>query len=79
MQDDEKKIVADDEIHQRIDTLKQRRKNDKINQILSAAAEGDLVSMTAALKVQLEIVVSMPFYHFAATNFMYCHHVRMKV
>jgi hypothetical protein len=52
MQDDEKDIVVDDEIHQRINELKQRRRNDRINQILSAAAEGDLTAMKAALKVQ---------------------------
>jgi hypothetical protein len=51
LQDDEKEILVDDEIHQRIDALKQRRRNDKINQILSAAAEGDLISLKAALKV----------------------------
>jgi len=48
--DDEKEVVVDDDIHQRIDALKQRRRNDRINQILSAAAEGDLMSMKAALK-----------------------------
>ncbi len=45
--------MVDDDIHQRINALKQRRRNDRINQILSAAAEGDLASMKAALKVLL--------------------------
>ncbi len=57
MQDDEKDIVVDDEIHQRINELKQRRRNDRINQILSAAAEGDLKAMQAALKVQSAILI----------------------
>ena len=37
-------------MHQRIDQLKQRRSNDRINLILSAAARGDLPSMKLALK-----------------------------
>jgi hypothetical protein len=60
MQGNEKEVVVVDEIHQRIDTLRRRRRNDKINQILSSAAKGDLVSMTAALKVQLKCVETMP-------------------
>jgi hypothetical protein len=51
LQGDKKEIDVGDNIHQRIDLLKQKRKNDKINQILSAAAKGDLVSIKAALKV----------------------------
>jgi hypothetical protein len=51
MQDDEKDVAFDDDIHQRIDALKQQRRNDRINQILSAAADGDLMLMKAALKV----------------------------
>ena len=61
MQDNEKEVIIVDEIHQRIDTLKQRRRNDKINLILSSTAKGDLETMTTALKVQLESVDFMPF------------------
>jgi hypothetical protein len=59
MQDNEKEVIIVDEIHQRIDTLKQRRRNDKINLILSSAAKGDLETMTTALKVQIENLESM--------------------
>ena len=62
LQDDEREVVVDDDIHQRIDALKQRRRNDRINQILSAAADGDLTSMKTALKVQI-------------TNFMFFYQV----
>jgi hypothetical protein len=41
----------EDEMHARIDQLKQRRNNDRTNMILSAAARGDLASMKLALKV----------------------------
>jgi hypothetical protein len=58
LQDDENDATFGDEIYQRIDALKQRRRNDKINQILSAAAEGDLLAMKAALKVKNAGVVS---------------------
>ena len=58
LQDDEKEATFGDEIHQRIDALKQRRRNDRINQILSAAAIGDLLAMKAALKVQSAGLVS---------------------
>ncbi len=76
MQDDEKDVVVDDDIHQRISALKQRRRNDRINQILSAAAEGDLASMKAALKVQ--ICTAFPFTKYKSL-IKCCHYVRMKV
>jgi hypothetical protein len=63
VQDDEKIVV--DEIHQRIDMLKQRRRNDKISQILSSAAEGDLVSLTAALKVVWNLFPCFNFLEFS--------------
>ena len=43
--------MSGDELHQRIEALKIRRKNDRINKILYCAAKGDLVGMKLALKV----------------------------
>ncbi len=44
--------MVGDELHQRIKYLKERRRNDRINLILSAAANGDLVALSDALKVR---------------------------
>jgi hypothetical protein len=43
--------MAGGDLEQRIMTLKARRKNDKINLILYAAAKGDVAGLEKALKV----------------------------
>ena len=43
--------LSGDELHQRIETLKIRRRNDRIHKILFSAAKGDLNGMKEALKV----------------------------
>ena len=58
MQGDVVGKTGGDELHQRINALKERRKNDKINLILYAAAKGDLSGLTDALKVRKLISVS---------------------
>jgi hypothetical protein len=42
-----------DELHQRIEALKIRRRNDRINKILYCAARGDLNEMKESLKVKM--------------------------
>ena len=46
-------------MHQRIEALRQRRSNDRINMILSAAARGDVTTMKEALKVTKSILLLM--------------------
>ena len=43
--------MGGDELHQRINDLKERRRNDRINLILNAAANGNLAGLSEALKV----------------------------
>ena len=43
--------MSGDELHQRIEALKIRRRNDRINKILYSASKGDLAGMKEALKV----------------------------
>ncbi len=43
--------MGGDELHQRINDLKERRRNDRINLILNAAANGDLPGLKEAMKV----------------------------
>ncbi len=47
--------MGGDELHQRINDLKERRRNDRINVILNAAANGDLAGLSEALKVSIHI------------------------
>jgi len=42
--------MGGDELHQRINDLKERRRNDRINLILNAAANGNLAGLSEALK-----------------------------
>jgi hypothetical protein len=51
LQEDVVAKIGGDELHQRINALKERRKNDRINLILYAAARGDLAGLKDALKV----------------------------
>jgi hypothetical protein len=45
--------LGGDELHQRINDLKERRRNDRINVVLNAAANGNLVGLSEALKVPI--------------------------
>jgi hypothetical protein len=53
-QEDRLEKMSGDELHQRIEALKIRRRNDRINKILYSASKGDLTGMKEALKVSLD-------------------------
>ncbi len=50
-QDEEVQMVGGNELHQRIKSLKERRRSDQINGILYAAARGDLPALKKGFKV----------------------------
>jgi hypothetical protein len=53
VQDAKSAVLGSDEMGQRINDLQERRKCDKINLILYAAARGDLVSLKDAMEVNI--------------------------
>jgi hypothetical protein len=52
VQDAKSGVVGSDELRQRITDVQVRRKCDKINLILYAAARGDLVTLKDAMEVR---------------------------
>ena len=50
-QNEDSIALGGDETQQRVETLKTKRQNDRINFILSAAAKGDLAGLKHALRV----------------------------
>jgi hypothetical protein len=59
VQDAKSGVLGNDEMRQRINDLQERRKCDKINFILYAAARGDLIALKDAIEVKFCICCSM--------------------